>query len=339
MKIDAIHSYLVHPVKNEDDLNKITGTSVPEEGSLRELMENLYKNSDRDCRIDIVFNPAQDGSQQNDARDLIVKYLKERSLESGRLLAEKLARVSSHRSGLGLLFLITGIENNKRKIVVARFPADSGILAREEMNALELSFIEQVFMKNSKSFKSVMYRHADLEKGFWVGKAIDKQVNSRDTEISAYWITKFLESDFRTTSAEGTRRLASAMRAAARKTENPLVKQEITAAATLANSLGGQNLSIDQFFERFGFSEPTRYAVREEIGSTKVVAQQFIFDVATFKAQVPLKAVDLDTGVMLMGPADRFDKLVTQEESPQDRLKTTFLTTGRVVDQTLRKGR
>lgn len=339
MKINAIHSYLVHPAKNESDLKKITGTAVPAEGALRELMESLYLKSDQDCRIDIVFNHSHDGSQQNDARDLIVNYLKRSSLENGRLLAEKLARVSSHRSGLGLLFLIAGTEDDKRKIVVARFPADSGILAREAMNALELSFIEQVFMKNSNSFKSVMYRHADLEKGFWVGRAIDKQVNSRDTEISAYWIAKFLESDFRTTSAEGTRRLASAMRAAARKTENPIVKQEITAAATLASGLGGQNLSIDQFFERFGFSEPTRNAVREEIGSTKAVAQQFIFDVATFKAQVPLKAVDLDTGVMLMGPADRFDKLVAQEQSLQDRSKTTFLTTGRVVDQTLRKGR
>jgi hypothetical protein len=65
--------------------------------------------------------------------------------------------------------------------------------------------------------------------GFWSGRAIDQQLNPLSGEPSNYWISDFLLSDFTTTPPAGTRRLAIALRDAARKA--PLsIKQELIAA-------------------------------------------------------------------------------------------------------------
>jgi hypothetical protein len=127
---------------------------------------------------------------------------------------------------LGLLFLIVGKEGKEHKIVLSRFPTDSAIYVDESASALTVEFLERVFMKNKTSYKAVLYRHASLKAGFWSGRAIDKQLNNPSGEPSNYWISDFLLSEYTVTPAAGTRRLALALREAAKKSELA-VKQEL----------------------------------------------------------------------------------------------------------------
>ena len=142
---------------------------------------------------------------------------------------------------------MAGKEGREHKIVISRFPADVGILAEESERALTVEFLERVFMKRATTYKAAAYQHTSLAAGFWLGRAVDKQINSDMVQLSNYWIAEFLDSDFRTTAAAGTKRLAVALRDAARKTGDVTVKREIAAAVTLGQSLDGQRLTIKEF--------------------------------------------------------------------------------------------
>jgi hypothetical protein len=191
MPIEHIHTYLVHPGKMTDEVSRIRGNSLALDGKMFSLLNEIYLNSDRDCSIEISFSPRDDGTQQNPCRDLIVTYLGDPTVPHGRQLAERLEKVTTHRSGLGLLFLMAGKEGRDHKIVISRFPADVGILAEESERALTVEFLERVFMKRATTYKAAAYQDASLHAGFWLGRAVDKQINSdivsgtRDTRTTA----------------------------------------------------------------------------------------------------------------------------------------------------------
>ena len=72
-------------------------------------------------------------------------------------------------------------------------------------------------MKNRASYKAAAYADVSLEAGFWKGRAADKQSKGSVREVSNYWIADFLASQITVTAAAGTRRLAMAMRDAAKR--------------------------------------------------------------------------------------------------------------------------
>jgi hypothetical protein len=72
-------------------------------------------------------------------------------------------------------------------------------------------------MKSKNSYKAVAYHGPSLRGDFWDGKAIDKQIGDGLSGSSNYWIEDFLWSDFLITPQAGTRRLATALRDAAKK--------------------------------------------------------------------------------------------------------------------------
>ena len=204
---------------------RIGGTTVPLVGRLFNLLNDIYARSDNECDTDIAFNHDAQGRQNNPCRTLITAYLARPTIVNGRAIATRLESVTTNRSGLGLLFLISGTEGLDEKIVISRFPADSAILAEENRRTLTVEFLERVFMKSATAYKAAAYQHASLQHGFWSGRAVDKQINSDVTQLSNYWIFEFLDSDFRTTAAAGTKRLAVALRDAARKSDLIAVKR------------------------------------------------------------------------------------------------------------------
>ena len=109
--------------------------------------------------------------------------------------------LSTNRSNTeGLLFLIVGTDGLGNKVIISWFPADSGILAEEQSEALSISFLERIFIKRAKSYQAVLYKRNSATRTSWTGKAVHKQLNNPEVELSGYWITEFLDSDFRTTS-------------------------------------------------------------------------------------------------------------------------------------------
>jgi len=299
------------------------------------LLEGVYSKSDHECDVDITFSPTKDGKPQNDCRDLLLHYLAAPALPKARLIAERLAAHTDGRSGLGLLFLIAGKEGKDHKIVFSRFPTDSAIYVDENVNALTVQFLERVFMKNKMSYKAVVYKHGSLKGGFWSGRAIDKQLNSLSGEPSNYWISDFLLSEFTVTPAAGTRRLALALRDAAKK--SPLaLKQEITAAATLAGGLAGQRISIDSFTNQFGLSKEAKSAIANELKSARIGQELFQFDADEYKSIITYKSVELNNGALLTAQSGDFDKVFQQEAVDGKSDEVKFSTKGKVVNEKLK---
>ncbi|HVX56094.1 MAG TPA: hypothetical protein VHA37_00015, partial [Candidatus Saccharimonadales bacterium] len=154
VSIETIHSYLVHPGKHEKNQPAIKGTNVPLAGKLFDMLNRVFDAADRECTHDITFDADDDGNQVNPCRDLIVAYIKKSTLSHGQRLAKRLQQFTTRKSGLGLLFLLTGQHAGESKIVLSRFPADSAILAEEGADGLTVEFLEKVFMKSATSYKA-----------------------------------------------------------------------------------------------------------------------------------------------------------------------------------------
>lgn len=338
LPITHIHTYLVHPAKGVSSPPTIGGAAVRTSGKMFDLLKGIYERSDTECNIAISFNHAATGAQQNDCRDLILTYLQGPSVARGRNIATRLAAVTTNRSHLGLMFLIAGMEGPYYKIVLSRFPADSGIMAEENSNGLTVAFLERIFMKSAKSYKAVLYKHTSFETGFWEGRAIDKQINSSDVEIPNYWITDFLDSDFRTTSAAGTRRLAVACRDAARKSGASAIKSEIAAAATLATGLGQQRLSIRGFAQRIGLSQAAQAAIFAEL-KPSVVDETFQLAAAEFMKVISYRSIELDNGGVLTAEVAAFDTVFDRQQTGSSDNKVRFSTVGKILSEKLGKAR
>jgi hypothetical protein len=247
--------------------------------------------------------------------------------------------MTDKRSNLGLLFLIQGTEGRDHKVVISRFPTDSAIAAEENHRDLTVEFLERVFMKSATSYKAAAYRDSSLEAGFWLGRAIDKQINSQTAELSNYWISQFLNSDFSLTPAAGTRRLGIALRNAAKKTTDVNVKSEIAAAVTLAGNLRQRRISIHSFEEHFGLSEAAKRAINGELRTPQLAAERFQFDLGEFRAQVGYRSVELNNGAMLTAPSSEFDSVFHRDVLDERRQEVRFSTEGKVVSEKLKKSK
>lgn len=335
MPIHHIHTYLVHPNKHGDESRHVSGTTVALSGSLFELLNKIYSKSDQECNIDITFRPTPDGVQQNDCRDIIRAYVEHPSPPTGTMIAQRLERNTDGRSGLGLLFLMVGREANEHKVVVSRFPTDNAIYVDENPTDFSVEFLERVFMKNKASYKAVVYRDLSIQGGFWSGRATDKQINSRVGELSNYWIIDFLASRFTVTPAAGTRRLAIAIRDAVSNADID-VKRELNAAATLAPSLAGQTVSIDDFGERFSLSEGAKDAISQAVKAPEIASETFQFDLVEYQHRVAFRSVELDNGAMLTAPFDAFDGVFRQETIDETEHRVRFATEGSIVNERLK---
>ncbi|TBD50459.1 hypothetical protein ELH22_37795 [Rhizobium ruizarguesonis] len=337
MPIESIHTYLVYPNKGVEDAAAIVGSEVPHEGEMFDLLKGVYEKADTECTIGIVFNKGANGAQENDCRNFLLDYAKSPTVDTGRILGERLSGVTTKRSGLGLLFLLYGKEGLKHKVVLSRFRANNGVLVNEAKDMLTVEFIDRVFMKNAHSYKAVVYQDQSLLGGFWDGMAVDKQINSQDLESSDYWVKEFLNSSFKTSPASGTRRLALALKQAIRDTKELEIKRQISAAVTLADGLNGQPFNVNDFCERFGFTKETKDAVAKAVGRPDLAADNFLFDTAEFTKQLPYRTVELDSGAMLTAHSADFDEVFDQQEVGDGDGRVRFSTTGTVVGEKLEK--
>jgi hypothetical protein len=243
MELDSIHSFLVHPGRNLEEPPEISGTVVAQTGRLFDMLKKVFDNAEQECPHDVAFTPDENGQQHNECRDAILAYVKKSDIAHGRLLAKRLQAVTTHRSGLGLMFLMTGKQKGETKVVVSRFPADSGILAEEKERGLSVEFLERIFMKSATSYKAAVYMGKSTDHDFWKGKAGDKQINSAESYIASYWIRDFLHSDFLTPGEAGTRRFASAVREAMNRASDTDTKDEIASLCRLLPGMKGKVVS------------------------------------------------------------------------------------------------
>jgi hypothetical protein len=338
MKIEKIHSFLTYPSKKEEKKPSIRGATVASGNKLYDMLSAVFDKSDAECAIDISFNP-DDGEQKNESRTLILEYLKKPSIQNGRNIAEKLQEVTTRRSGMGLLFFIYASDENTKKLLISRFPADVGVLAEESGGALNVEFIEKVFMKSAKAYKSALYQGESFDGDFWDGRATDKQITDRDVSISDYWIKEFLRSDFRTTSAAGTRRLAVAFKNVVDQTKDFSVKKEITSATQLIKNLPQTSTSISDICSRFNFSEKTNEEIKNQLPNETLFTENFVFSSPEFTKHVHYRVVELDNGAQMIAEAAEFDEIFESKIIDTNSEKIKFVTEGIVVNEKLRKSK
>lgn len=334
MDITHIHSFLVKPEKSAAEQSVISGVGVKLDGEkLHKMLAGVFDNAATECIFDIVFSPDADGNQKNACKDLIVDYAQSPGVPNGRKIAERLQSFTDNRSGLGLLFLMVGADAAKRKVVLSRFPADSGVLADESADKLTVEFLERIFMKSSRFYKSAVYVGDPEGDEFWQGKAIDKQMTS-GAPMADYWIKEFLLSDLATPGARGSMRLGEAMKAAFNTTDNSEIKDEIVAAIRLSGALDQRIFNTDEALKQMNLSEDTREVVTEHIPK-KAREERFVLNAKELTDIAAFKSVALDNGVRLTADATNFDSLIVEEKASDG--KSTFMTEGKVVDQRLRK--
>lgn len=334
--IDCIHSYLVHPSKHAEHKPEISGTLVARGNRLFDMLAETYERAAQECNIDIQFRPDEDRRQNNSCRDLFLKYMRQQEVECGRQIAHRLQDVTTHKSGLGLLFLMKGTQGGTHTIVISRFPADQGVVAQEHAAQLSVEFIERVFMKNAKAYKSATYSSDSFERGFWQGRAVDRQV-AGPREISDYWIRDFLDSELLTTGPAGTKRLAVALREAVRATDDLETKQQLVSAANLLRAQDGSVRTAREFLERMGLGEATIEAVAVQFPRDELLDETFRFERQEFDRHALYRAIQLDTGAMLVAEDASFEGVFQMEPAADNQVR--YSTEGHIVNETLRKSR
>lgn len=240
---------------------------------------------------------------------------------------------------MGLLFLLLGQDGGKHKIVLSRFPADQGVLAERKQGTLQVEFVEQIFLKNAKTYKSAIYEGKSIVSDFWNGRAVDRQISSSQDQLARYWIRDFLASDFMTTSKAGSKRLAVALKDASKSADSLPVKQEILAAIALTRNFYGKTVSIRDLSGRLNLSQPARAAIEAQVSNTALLTDTFVLDSEEFQRHAAYATVELDQGAILTAPADRFNECFSREPVNVEEQLYRFTAEGRIVDERLKSRR
>lgn len=335
MPLEHVHSFLVHPSKADEEQPAIGGTSVPLSGKLGRMLSGVYDRAPQECDIDVVFRHDAEGRQQNESRDRLVSYVAHSTIANGRAVASRLQMVTTNRSGLGLLFMMQGREGAQYRLVVSRFPADQGVIAEEDRDQLSVEFIERVFMKSARAYKSALYQSESLERGFWDGRAIDRQI-SGPKELSDYWIHDFLMSELRTTGPAGTKRIAVALRNAIKTADSLETRHELVSCANLLRGQDGKSLSGAQLVQQLGLSGGARTALASCLPRPELMSEVFRFDREEFEKHVMYRLVELDNGGILVAEDAEFENAFDREVLDESAHRVRFTTEGQVVDSRLR---
>lgn len=333
MAVECIDSFLVQPARGVGGHEQRPGARLPNSGRLFAMLDELFHAASKDCRIGIIFR-SENGRQENDCRTLLLQHLGKPTAARARLLASRLALCTSNTSGIALLFVMCGKVDGIHRIVLARFPADQGVLAEERGDNLTVEFVEKVFMKSARSYKSALYTTQSLDSGFWKGKAVDKQINGPQ-EISEYWIGAFLGSDLATTGTAGTRRLGDAIRRAARDTPSDTVRAKLVAAAYLIPGMAGKKVAARQLLQNLAVPEEGISAVQKAMGREELMEERFQLNAEEFTRAAKYRSVELDNGALLMAETSRFDDVFTTSRVAEGRVRYT--TEGHVISEKLRK--
>lgn len=300
------------------------------------MLENLFEGAGADCTIDIAFRRAPDGSQNNECRDLLETHLRSPSLATSQRIAARLASVTGNRSGLGLLFIVCGRFAHGHRMVIARFPADQGVLAEEKSGSLTVEFIEKVFMKSSHAYKCATFTAPTAAAPLTRGRAVDKQINGPH-ELSLYWISRFLASDLATTGAAGTRRLGNALKQAVKHAPSDLIRGQLLSAAQLIPTHAGRRTTAAKLLRDIGVPQDGIEVVERAMSRPELMNERFELLADEFAQAATYRLVELDNGATLLAETAQFDNVFTVQRVAEGRAR--YSTEGHVVNERLRKTR
>lgn len=336
MSTFSAHTFLVQPGKNLSTQPDISGRELTGDGELISLLGSIFHANTSSKDFEVTFRKSDDGSQQNVVRDLVIAHQQAQSLESAQAIAARLQETTDKRSGMGLLFVMTGQHATKFRTVLSRFPANEGILAEIQDDGLDVEFLNQVFIRQLSAYKAMLLEDTDPINSYWSGFATDRQAGGAPENISGYWLNEFLNADFSETPKAGTFRLAEALKDAARVTPVLSIKEEIASAVSLApTALAGQPTSINHFCTHFGLSEHAKALIVSKLKKPSLANKLFNFDSSEFTKRVPYRSVELSNGAIIKAPSSQFNNVISVEPVEDGNLR--YSTVGQVSDQKMTK--
>jgi hypothetical protein len=334
MPITKAFAYLIAPSKGLQNAPDISSKEIAvEQNKLSTMLATIFADQPGIHDFEITFNPAPDGTQANECRRLMLAFQANPTVDTGLHIAQRLQGFTDNRSGTGLFFLLSGNHGLKRRLVMSRFPTDQAIRADTTSGSLDVEFLEEVFIKRLSSYKAALMEHESPPNGFWKGTATDRQAGQSGEHISEYWLRDFLNADFSETPAQGTRRLASALKDALRNSPSLSVKSEIAHASSLVSAVfQSKSLTIKGFCNHFGLSAAAQDAIKAAMLKPSLFGKNFMFDSNQFKTIAPFRTVEMNTGAILTAPNDDFEQIFEQKKSGDG---VEYRTRGKINDQRL----
>lgn len=315
--------------------NEIRSFEIVSSDQMWTKLEDVIKHIDKTCEIDMKF--ISDGSKQkNETRDEIINLMREKTLEKGIPLIERLSKNTDKSCKIGLVFIVLGKNDRKDFILIARYPSEEGIVLKRT-NQVEV--VKNVFLKNSHRYKLAFFEDESLQGGFWKGKAVDKQINDSANLklISNYWIKDFLNCELELTEAQGNKLLGRALRKILNdETTTETDKDIINSIASAAKLLNGKTKSINSFLTNLSISDDNRNRIIGALPSQAVAEQMFKFNSEIINGEYNLKALYLSNGGIVMAPTDSFDKVFTTETVDTETGEVSITTEGIIQKQTIR---
>lgn len=335
MPIINAFAYLIAPGKNLEPAPAISHKEIKiEDDKLSVMLSGIFAGERGAHDFEITFN-SKDGTQFNECRTLMLNFHASPSIENGLPIAQRLQKATDNRSGTGLFLLLNGDHGLKKRLIMSRFPTDEAIRADTNSGSLDVEFLPEVFVKRLSSYKAVMVEHESPTNGFWKGIATDRQAGQSGEHISEYWLRDFLDADFSETPAQGTRRLATALKDAMKANPSLSVKAEIAHASSLASAVfRNKPLTIKSFCEHFGLSDAAKDTIKTALPKASLYGKSFIFDANQFKNVAPFRTVEMDTGAILTAPNHEFEEIFEATVSGDI---VEYRTRGTVNDQRLAK--
>jgi hypothetical protein len=334
MPITSAFAYLIEPGKSLEIAPDISHKEINiDDTKLSMMLAGLFSDDPGPHDVDITFKPADDGTQVNMCRNLMLAFHANPSVTTGLPIAQRLQKATDNRSGTGLFFLLIGNHGLKTRLLMSRFPTDQAIRADTTSGDLDIEFLPEVFIKRLSSYKAAMFEHASPPDGFWRGVATDRQAGQSGEHISEYWLRDFLSADFSETPAQGTRRLAKALKDAMKSNPSLSVKSEIAHASSLASAVfNNKPLTIKSFCDHFGLSVAAQDTIKTTLNKSSLFGKTFTFDASQFKTVAPFRTVEMDTGAILTAPNENFEEIFETEVSGD---VVEYRTRGKINDQRL----
>ena len=314
MKIEKIFCYFTPAEKGNtnDDIIKqeIFSLEITENNSVYQTLSKIQLNIKNDADLSIIFNSIGE-EQNNEIRNFLINLIQTKNIINGLPLALQLSKMTDKKSKCGLFFIIIGVEGEDDFISLIRFPAEEAMILKNSNDKIEIEELNEVFLKNSHRYKLAFFEGKTVKGGLWKGLAIDKQINDNYAdlrEISKYWINDFLDCRLEVTSRKGSTMLAKTLRTILNSTDDEELKEDIITTSIAAKTINNKNTSISKFINNLPIKTKAKESILKSIGSTEFAESVFKFNVEDFSKIFNLKARYLDSGAIIMAPADEFEK-------------------------------
>ena len=102
--------------------------------------------------------------------------------------------------------------------------------------------------------------------------------------------------------------------------------------------MAGKNTSITDFYNQFQLSDAAKAVISKQLKSVRLASDKFQFDLEEFSKHISYKTLEIDNGAILTAPVEKFDECFSEQGLHNSEVRT-FQTSGRVVNERLKKGK